>query len=178
MFRNLKANEIEVRVQRVTDNGAMLLLYKDARADMTILDETVGPMNWQREHKLIGDVMYCGISIWDEKKKQWITKWDAGSESNMEKEKGQASDSFKRSAFNWQIGRALYTSPLIWINAKNFNKYDRFKVEKIKYDQDGISAISILNGENKRVFVWMKEKDKEDEDNQQEESTESTTEST
>lgn len=170
MFRRLEPNEIEVRVQRVTDNGALLLLYKDARCDMNILDETVGPLNWQREHKLIGDVMYCGVSIWDEKKKQWITKWDAGTESNTEKEKGQASDSFKRSCFNLGIGRELYTSPLIWINAKNFNKYDRFKVEKIKYDEDGISAISILNGENKRVFVWMKEKETEDEDNKQEES--------
>lgn len=177
MFRNLKANEIEVRVQRVTDAGAMLLLYKDARADMTVLDETVGAMNWQREHKLIGDVMYCGISIWDDKKSQWITKWDAGTESNMEKQKGQASDSFKRSAFNFGIGRALYTSPLIWIPTKNFNKYDRFSVEKIIYDDDGISGLSILNGEGKRVYVWQKKKGDNNEDNKQQESTKPTTKS-
>lgn len=174
MFRNLNANEIEVRVQRVTDAGAMLLLYKDARADMTILDETVGAMNWQREHKLIGDVMYCGISIWDDAKKQWITKWDAGSESNMEKEKGQASDSFKRAGFNWGIARALYTSPLIWIPAKNFNKYDRFTVEKIVYDNEGISGLSILNGEGKRVYVWQKKKGKDNENNEPQESSKPT----
>ena len=168
MFRKLNASEIDVRVQSVKEGkGAVLLLYKDARCDMNILDETVGALNWQREHKLIGDVMYCGISIWDEAKEQWITKWDAGTESNMEAAKGASSDSFKRSAFNFGIGRELYTSPFIWINWAGFNKYDKFTVEKIAYDADGISGLSIRNGEGKRVFVWQK---KNGNDNKQEES--------
>ena len=169
MFRKLKATEIEVRVQSIKEGkGAVLLLYKDARCDMNILDETVGAFNWQREHKLIGEVMYCGISIYDKDKNEWITKWDAGSESTMEKEKGASSDSYKRSAFNWGIGRELYTSPFIWITWDKFNKYDKYTVEKIAYDEQGISGLSIKNGEGKRVFVWQSKHGK---DNEQKEST-------
>lgn len=98
-FRTLRAEEIDVRVQSVTEKGAILLLYKDARADMIILDETVGPLDWKREHTR--DNANCIVSIWDNEKKQWISKEDTGTESNTEKEKGQASDSFKRACFNW-----------------------------------------------------------------------------
>lgn len=99
-FRELKANEIDVRVQSVTEKGCILLLYKNARIDMELLDETVGPMNWTREHQIIGDRLYCTVSIWDKEKQQWISKQDVGTESNTEKEKGQASDSFKRACVN------------------------------------------------------------------------------
>lgn len=101
-FRDLKADEIDVRVAQVTQKGVTLLLYKSARVDMDILDETVGPMNWQREHKELKGNIYCGISIWDDEKKQWIIKWDCGKESFTEAEKGESSDSFKRSGFNWR----------------------------------------------------------------------------
>ena len=96
MFRTLKANEIDVRIGQINAKGLTLLLYKDARADMNILDETVGPLNWSRNHQVIGDRLYCTVSIYDEKKGQWISKQDVGTESYTEKEKGQASDSFKR----------------------------------------------------------------------------------
>ena len=85
-FRTLKANEIEVRVQSVTEKGCILLLYKDSRTDMIILDETVGPLDWKREHTR--DNANCIVSIWDNEKKQWISKEDTGTESNTEKEKG------------------------------------------------------------------------------------------
>jgi hypothetical protein len=75
-FRNLEAKEIDVRVAQVLSNGITLLLYKDARVDMDILDETLGSTNWQRDHKELKGNIYCGISIWDEDKKQWITKWE------------------------------------------------------------------------------------------------------
>lgn len=101
-FRDLKADEIEVRVGQITAKGVTLLLYKNARTDMDILDETVGKMNWQREHKELKGNIYCGISIWDDEKKQWITKWDCGKESVTEAEKGESSDSFKRSGVNWR----------------------------------------------------------------------------
>jgi hypothetical protein len=166
MFRKLKASEIDVRVQSVKEGkGAVLLLYKDARCDMNILDETVGAFNWKREHTR--DNANCIVSIWDEAKAQWISKEDTGTESNTEAAKGLASDSFKRACFNWGIGRELYTSPFIWINWAGFNKYDKFTVEKIAYDEDGISGLSIRNGEGKRVFVWQK---KNGADNKQEES--------
>ncbi len=162
-FRTLKADEIDCRVATINQKGLTLLLYKDARVDQNILDETVGAMNWQRRHTR--DNANCIISIWDEDKKQWIEKEDTGTESFTEKEKGLASDSFKRAAFNWGIGRELYSAPFIWIDAKNaeiktgqngkLQCFDKFAVEKILYDDNrNIIAISIVNTTKKtRVFL-------------------------
>lgn len=126
--RLLKENEIECRVGTTTSKGFSILLYKNARVDMQILDELFGCLNWQREHKEVKGNLYCGISVWDEKKSQWVTKWDCGVESFSEKEKGESSDSFKRAGFNWGIGRELYTAPFIWINdlvkANDKGKYE------------------------------------------------------
>lgn len=154
-FRRLKASEIDARVSTVTENGCSLLLYKDARVDQNILDETVGCLNWQRSHQLIGDRLYCTVSIWDDDKEEWISKQDVGTESYTEKEKGQASDSFKRACFNLGIGRELYTSPFIWIqNGKvsitekngKATTYDRFVVDDIGYDENGtINRLVIRN---------------------------------
>ena len=162
MFRLLKANEIEARVATVSEKGCTLLLYKDARCDMNILDETVGPMNWMRSHTR--DNANCIVSIWDENKKQWISKEDTGTESFTEKEKGLASDSFKRACFNWGIGRELYTAPFIWISADKVNlsqkngkytTYDKFVVEAIRYDEKRqISVLSIKNQLGKRVYIY------------------------
>lgn len=107
-FRDLKANEIDVRVSQITEEWLTLLLYKDARVDMDILDETVGSENWQRDHKELKGNIYCGVSIWDKEKNQWITKWDAGKESFSQAEKGEASDSFKRSCFNFRNSEENY----------------------------------------------------------------------
>lgn len=101
IFRALRADEVELRAQRVTENGVILLIYKNARCDQTLLDETVGPLNWQRHH--LRDNANCVISIWDDEKKQWVSKEDTGTESNTEAEKGLASDSFKRAGFNWGV---------------------------------------------------------------------------
>ena len=122
-IRPLTAEDVEVRVGAVGYNAdkktgwASMLLYKNARIDMAILDEVYGPMGWQRAHKEINGVMYCGVGIYDEHKGLWVWKWDAGTESNTEKEKGAASDSFKRACVNWQIGRELYTTPPIYLDA-------------------------------------------------------------
>ena len=121
MFRTLKADEIEVRVSQIDKNWCTLLLYKDARVDQNILDETVGCMNWQKRY--VRDNANCIVGIWDDEKKQWIEKEDTGTESFTEAEKGLASDSFKRACFNWGIGRELYTSPSIFIFPKNDIKY-------------------------------------------------------
>ena len=163
-FRKLRECEIEARVQSVTQKGAILLLYKDSRTDMNILDETVGQMNWTRTHQVIDGRLYCTVSIYDETKSQWVSKQDVGTESNTEKEKGQASDSFKRACFNWGIGRELYSSPFIWVPAEKCNiqqdrgKYkcnDKFRVEKITYDTNGnINGLSIYDDTTKqRAFV-------------------------
>jgi len=165
-FRTLKAEEIEVRVSTVSQNGLMLLLYKDARCDMNILDETVGPLNWKREH--CRDNANCIVSIWDGEKQQWVSKEDTGTESFTEKEKGLASDSFKRACFNWGIGRELYTAPLIWIKAKDckieqkadkgknkFTCYDKFAVSKIDYIDRKISNLEIRNQKTNAVVYRM-----------------------
>lgn len=166
MFRDLRADEIECRVAQAKDTGVSLLLYKDARCDQNILDETVGAMNWQRHHSR--DNANCTVSLWDEKKGQWISKEDTGKESNTEAEKGLASDSFKRACFNWGVGRELYTAPFIWINAKDcvslkpkgngWACYDSFAVEKIVIENKKIVAIAIVNTKSgKRCFTWMDE---------------------
>lgn len=122
-IRLLKAGEIEVRIQSIKKNntgtGCVLLLYKDARVDMRILDETFGITGWKRTHELINGNLFCNIDIWDDKKKEWVRKQDVGVESYTEKEKGQASDSFKRAGFNIGIGRELYTAPFIWVNLQD-----------------------------------------------------------
>ena len=155
-FRDLKASEIDARVQTVTDKGCSLLLYKDARVDQDILDETVGAMNWQRKHSR--DNANCTVEIWDTDKKMWIEKEDTGTESNTEKEKGLASDSFKRACFNWGIGRELYTAPFIWISKENINFgadgkiRDKFYVQEIGIKDKVITDLEIYNSKGVRVF--------------------------
>ena len=111
MIRLLRADEIECRIGMINEKGLSLLLYKDARVDMKILDEVYGQFNWQRKHEVIGGNLYCTVSIWDDEKQQWISKMDVGTKSNTEQEKGEASDSFKRACFSHGIGRELYTAP-------------------------------------------------------------------
>ena len=158
MFRDLKAEEIECRVSTVNDKGCTLLLYKDARVDMNVLDETYGVTGWQREHTLIGDRLYCTVKIRDNDTGEWIAKQDVGTESYTEKEKGQASDSFKRACFNVGIGRELYTAPFIWVSAQNYNvstkngkptTYDRFAVEDIEIKDKKIVGLKIVNHSRK-----------------------------
>ena len=151
-IRLLTKDDIDVRVAQTTSypkDGqtivkVSLLLYKDARVDMKILDELFTPMGWKRTHRMIGDRLYCQVEVWDEDKKEWICKEDVGVESNTEAEKGQASDSFKRACFNWGIGRELYTAPRISIelNDKEFSRdangkirvFASFSVKSIGYD--------------------------------------------
>lgn len=163
MFRDLMASEIELRVQSVTKKGFILLLYKDARADMMILDEGVGPMKWKREHSR--DNANCTVSVWSDDMKQWITKEDTGTESNTEKQKGLASDSFKRACFNWGIGRELYSSPFIWINDTSYIKpfkgkdtvKEKFVVSELEIDNKNIILLKISDSKGKEVFSFKKE---------------------
>lgn len=166
-FRLLKAEEIECRVGSINENGFTLLLYKDARCDQNILDETVGEMNWQRDHKELKGNIYCGVSIYDATEKgQWITKWDCGAESNTEKEKGEASDSFKRACVNWGIGRELYTAPFIYIKgnvkAKTRNGKEIYvptlnsiKVTSIAYAEGKIIDL-VITGDGDEIFTMDK----------------------
>ena len=186
-FRLLKAEEIDVKVGTITKGGVTLLLYKNARVDMAILDETVGAENWQRDHKEVKGNLYCGIGInvnygvpvlsgennlpvYPQEK--WVWKWDCGVESAFgDKEKGEASDSFKRAGFNWGIGRELYTSPFIFIpceteeiqnngkkaykikSAEDSKRIAGLRVEKIEYnDKKEIKSITIVDSNGMQVY--------------------------
>lgn len=167
-MRLLKANEIEVKVKQVKQNGLVALLYKTARTDMDILDEEIGSDYWQCEYEEIKGNMYCKIGVWFEKLNQWVWKSDCGIESREDGEgnekKGEASDAFKRAGFKWGIGRELYTAPFIWISAdyieiKQFGqKYtcnEKFSVSKIEYnDNREIVALEIVNGKGKTVYTF------------------------
>lgn len=176
IFRDLTADDIEVRVQSAKQNGVVLLLYKNARVDMNILDETFGAGRWQREHYECKGNLFCRVGIFCQPiidaPFEWIWKSDCGTESNTEAQKGEASDSFKRACFNWGIGRELYTSPFIWIPADKctikegktrdgkpvYSCYDKFVVEKIKIDNKQITGLAIVNATKKaRCFLWQKE---------------------
>lgn len=172
-FRTLHADEIECRVGAVTDGkGCSLLMYKNARVDMTLLDEVVGPENWKRSHELINGSLFCTVAVRSDKG-EWVTKQDVGTESYTEKEKGQASDAFKRACVNWGIGRELYTCPFVWINLKEdewksgYNgkrqPKPRFVVSSIEYDnQRKVSFIEIKDDKGVVRYVWGNSKELDD----------------
>ncbi len=169
-FRNLKPSDIELRVKTCKKGGTSFLLYKNARCDMNVLDESVGSSNWQRHHTR--NNANCIISIWDEDKKQWIEKEDTGTETYSEKEKGIASDSFKRAGFNWGIGRELYTAPFIYISSnilevENYNgKYKpsgfpALRVSKVKTTKDKvIRQLEIRDKNDNVMYSWIDPRNK------------------
>lgn len=148
-IRTLKNSEIECRIQNLKEFGkkevaGIFLLYKNSRVDMRILDEIFGIFGWERSHKLIDNQLFCTVRIYDKEKNMWISKEDIGVESLSEKEKGRASDSFKRCCVNIGIGRELYTAPFIWIKLdanevqEQNGKYRlkssvKFRVKEIEY---------------------------------------------
>lgn len=167
LIRLLKADEIECRVSVIKESGLSLLLYKDARVDQKILDETFGIFGWKRSHQSIEGNLYCTVEIFDKEKGEWVAKQDVGTTGYAEKEKSQASDSFKRACFNWGIGRELYTAPFIWIPAgkasimykedqnkvKRFSCNERFSVSSIQYnDNREICALVIVNDSGHTVY--------------------------
>ena len=171
-MRKLRADEIECRVAQVSSKGCSLLLYKTARVDRTILDEEFGSMNWQNDFKVIDGKMYGGIAVRDEDN-NWVWKWDCGTESNTEAEKGQASDCFKRAGFKWGIGVELYTAPFIWLNVdtvkdefaskkaskdvyKLADKFAKYSVKSIEYNNDAISNLEIVDDKGNTVYFMGK----------------------
>ena len=162
MIRLLKPEEIECRVATINEKGLSLLLFKDARVDQKILDETFTPFGWKRTHQSIDGNLYCTVEIWDQEKKQWVAKQDVGTTSYAEKEKGQASDSFKRACFNVGIGRELYTAPFIWVAAakitiqKKGDRYltnEHFRVQQIQYNEKReITELTIVNSHGQKVY--------------------------
>lgn len=171
-IRLLNADEIECRIATINEKGLSLLLYKDARVDQRILDETFGIFGWKRSHQCIDGNLYCTVEVRDGKSGEWIAKQDVGTTGYTEKEKSQASDSFKRACFNWGIGRELYTAPFIWLPATKvqIQKKDgkcfcnaHFTVTSIIYnDSREITGLSIVNDKGQVVYEWKSEKDSPD----------------
>ena len=162
-FRPLTANEIECRVGNVakTGNGFFLLLYKNARVDQTILDETFGAFNWQCKYYQVKNTMVCSVGVWNDKRNEWIWKDNGGDDDyQAEQVKAELSDAFKRACFNWGIGRELYYSPKIWINVSGDNTTSaRYSVKVIEYDdKKKITRLVIINDKTKEVvFIYGKE---------------------
>lgn len=168
-FRPLTADDVEVRISTVKKNGVQLLLYKDARVDQNVLDESVGVENWQKKYEMIGGNLFCSVGILVDRGagiKEWIWKQDVGVESYTEKEKGQASDAFKRACFCLGIGRELYTAPFIWISADRveikdagkdtYKCYERFAVRSMTVSDGKITALSVINSRGVEVFSYGK----------------------
>lgn len=166
IFPKLTKDDVEVRVAQCSDKGVSLLLYKDARVDMRMLDDGVGSMSWQRRHEFKDGRLYCEVGIKDDASGEWVWKEDVGIPSNMESDKGQASDAFKRACFNWGIGRELYTAPRIWVRADCCNLktgksgkpqcYDRFEVSSMEVEDGRITSLEIANASmrGRKVFSW------------------------
>lgn len=161
-FPLLSADDIEVKVKRVTRSGAIALLYKTARTDMDMLDKVVGPENWECKYEEIKGNLYCTLSVLVDGR--WVNKQDCGTESRQDGEgnekKGEASDAFKRAGFKWGIGRELYTAPDIFLKVpvkqdgvryKLANEYQKFYVQRIEYDESKrISALVVADRETKK----------------------------
>ncbi len=169
-FPLLTADQIEVKVKKVTEKGATLLLYKTARTDMELLDAVVGPMNWAVDYREIKGNLYCGIGI-TEDGEHWVWKWDCGIESRADgdgnEKKGEASDAFKRAGFKWGVGRELYSSPFTFAKMETvFNekrncyelkdKFVRFKVAEIAYEGRTVSRLVITDNKGYVVFSFGK----------------------
>lgn len=163
MIRLLRADEIECRVAAVNEKGVSVLLYKDARVDQKILDEVFGPFGWRRTHQSIDGNLYCTVEIYDRENRIWVAKQDVGTTGYTEKEKSQASDSFKRACFNWGIGRELYSAPFIWVSASKaeirragdrFLCSDRFSVAAIEYNEEREISGLIIRNDSRESIVY------------------------
>jgi hypothetical protein len=160
-IRLLRAEEVNAKVKSVFGTSVMLLIYKDARVDMAVLDETFGAENWQCSYREVKGNMFCTISVWDKEKSQWVSKEDVGIESNTEGEKGEASDSFKRAGTKWGIGRELYTAPKIWIKldaseVEGSKVKVNFVVAEIEYIDRAISYLRITDDKGKERYRFGK----------------------
>lgn len=176
LSRPLEITDVDFRVQSINNGGyATILAYKDARVDMNRLDEVLTPMGWQRDYKMIDGKLFCGVGIYNDEIHEWIWKWDVGTESHTEAEKGQASDAFKRACFNLGIGRELYDYPVISVklNENEWTKdggrpkqtYNLKIKEWTWYSEFNNGTISFLaaRDENGNVrFKWGQMKPKEE----------------
>lgn len=162
-FRDLRPEEIEVRVgnsiKGKDGNPAAfnLLLYKTARVDANILDDTVGVYNWQKRFYQVKNTMVCSIGLYNEERHEWIWKDDGGDDDfTTEQVKAELSDSFKRAGFAIGIGRKLYTASKIYMVVaitKDNTMKSYYAVKEIEYDDTSITKLVIINKKTKEVVI-------------------------
>ncbi len=163
-FRTLNANEIECRVGNTIKEkdsqgkervkAFFLLLYKNARVDQCILDETVGQFGWQCRYYQVKSTMICSVGIFNKTTSEWLWKDNGGDDDfNTEQVKAELSDSFKRACFNWGIGRELYYAPKIYVECDQENtEKARYSVKVIEYGENKrIKQLAIINDKTKKV---------------------------
>lgn len=156
-FNRLKepfpADDIEWRIQEAKkgDKGlrARVLAYVTNRAIMNRLDEVCGPQNWRNEFITgpDGGVM-CGVSIYIEDRKEWVTKWDGADNTNIEPVKGGLSGSMKRAAVQWGIGRYLYNLEAGFAKIHDGGEHYTFTKETgaFKWDAPALPAWALPGG--------------------------------
>ena len=158
-FRNLRADEVELRPAEVRNGKTTLLAYQDARCGMNILDEAVGPFGWQKEYYEAKGLLMCRIGIRNPATGEWLWKSDTGSESNIEADKGLASDAFKRAAVSWGIGRELYSAPRITVSLTENDMFNgklcqSFKVKEMSVANGMITSLLIIDKWGNERFKW------------------------
>lgn len=121
--------DLEWRLQMAFENQerGIAVPYVTNRAIQNRLDDVVGPDNWYNDYKPWHgsgkkEAQLCGISIYFAEKKQWITKWDGAEDSDIEPVKGGLSDSMKRAAVQWGIGRILYGMNTVFVDIERKGK--------------------------------------------------------
>ena len=145
--------DLEWRLQITSKDGTngLAVPYVTNRAIQDRLDDTVGPENWHNDFKPWHgngkkDAQICGISIYNEARGDWITKWDGAEDTDIEAVKGGLSDSMKRASVQWGIGRILYKMDGVWVEVEQKGKTTVIKpAERGKLDAAYINLLSKLH---------------------------------
>lgn len=135
------------RVQSAKEYGATCVAYIDSRQVTDRLNEVLG-LAWESDFKEVSGTVYGGIGVEVEGRMVW--KWDAGSESEVEAEKGQASDAFKRAAVKWGVGRFLYEQPIVKLKTKKHTNGKYYPTDSLgNIIWDGIQLTDYINKTSK-----------------------------
>ncbi len=157
LSKPLDIDQIDFRIQSINKGGyAVIIAYKDARVDINRLNDVCGQLGWMRSHSR--DNHNCTVSIWNSEYGHWVSKEDTGTESNTEKQKGLASDSFKRACFNWGIGLELYDYPIIQVKLNGgSDQKEEWWINPYKKDRYGNPMPQIGWALNLKEWFWYSE---------------------
>jgi len=132
------------RVQSSKYGKSTCVAYIDARDAQDLLDEVIGPENWQSMFYEENGLLFCKVGIFVGT--CWVWKSDTGSESKVEKDKGHVSDAFKRACVSWGIGRFLYRLPIQTLKTKEYKGREYpYAPEKDKIIFDGETLTKYIN---------------------------------